>query len=164
MRSQIQESPAPNDTVLNSWKEIAQYMGRAVRTVQRWERTLRLPVRRPHGKQRSAVLALKSDIDLWLQRQPSGRAVHTREALESMRNAAHTLHQNMLTLVAKNERLQHELARTLALSIALEKNHRRSGKKQPVEAHPARPDVVKPSPPLPVDNSLRNEPASSAIR
>ena len=32
---------------LNTWKEIATYMGRGVRTVQRWERELGLPVRRP---------------------------------------------------------------------------------------------------------------------
>ncbi len=31
--------------VLNSWKEIACYLGRGVRTVQRYERDLGLPVR-----------------------------------------------------------------------------------------------------------------------
>jgi hypothetical protein len=37
---------------LNSWKEIASYMGRGVRTVQRYERELHLPVGRIHGKAR----------------------------------------------------------------------------------------------------------------
>ena len=31
---------------LDSWKEIAAYLKREVRTVQRWEKNLRLPVRR----------------------------------------------------------------------------------------------------------------------
>ena len=35
--------------VLSSWKDIAKYMGKGVRTVQRWERHLGLPVRRPNG-------------------------------------------------------------------------------------------------------------------
>jgi hypothetical protein len=52
--------------VLNSWKEVALYLGRGVRTVQRWEQELGLPVRRPRGKARSAVLALKSELDSWL--------------------------------------------------------------------------------------------------
>ena len=54
--------------VLNSWKEIADYMGRGVRTVQRYERDLRLPVHRPAGKSRSAVLAFADEIDHWMRR------------------------------------------------------------------------------------------------
>ncbi len=53
--------------ILNSWKEIAAYLGRAVRTVQRWERDYRLPVRRPAGKGRSAVMAFSNELTAWLQ-------------------------------------------------------------------------------------------------
>jgi hypothetical protein len=56
----------PQSEILNSWKEIARYLDRGVRTVQRWERELHLPVRRPRGKRRSAVLALRREIDAWL--------------------------------------------------------------------------------------------------
>jgi predicted DNA-binding transcriptional regulator AlpA len=59
-----------NDQILNSWKEIARYLGRGVRTVQRWERDMGLPVRRPRGRDRSAVVALRSDIDAWVNRCP----------------------------------------------------------------------------------------------
>lgn len=52
--------------ILNTWKEIAAYLGRGVRTAQRWEHDLKLPVRRPREKDRSAVLALRSEIDRWL--------------------------------------------------------------------------------------------------
>ena len=53
--------------ILNSWKEIALYLNRGVRTVQRWEAELGLPVRRPRAKSRSAVIALRSEIDQWLK-------------------------------------------------------------------------------------------------
>lgn len=52
--------------ILNSWKEVAAYLRRGVRTVQRWEHDLQLPVRRPREKGHSAVLALRSEIDQWL--------------------------------------------------------------------------------------------------
>jgi hypothetical protein len=41
-----------------------------VRTVQRWEQELGLPVRRPRGKSRSAVIALKNELDAWLHQAP----------------------------------------------------------------------------------------------
>jgi hypothetical protein len=59
-----------NQEVPNSWKEVASYMGRGVRTVQRWEQELGLPVRRPRGKSRSAVIAFKSELDAWLYQAP----------------------------------------------------------------------------------------------
>lgn len=59
-----------NGTLLNSWKEIANYLGRGVRTVQRYERELGLPVRRPHGTSRSAVIALTEELDEWLRIAP----------------------------------------------------------------------------------------------
>ncbi len=52
--------------LFNGWKEIANYLGRGVRTVQRWERLNGLPVHRPAGKQRAAVFALKLELDAWL--------------------------------------------------------------------------------------------------
>jgi CheY-like chemotaxis protein len=59
-----------SDAILNSWKEIAQYLGRGVRTVQRWERDFRLPIHRPKGQNRSATLALSSELDEWLREAP----------------------------------------------------------------------------------------------
>ena len=56
--------------ILNSWKEIAQYVGRGVRTVQRWEAELGLPVRRPRGKRRSAVMAVAGELDHWMAHRP----------------------------------------------------------------------------------------------
>ena len=72
MASNTPDHNATNPEVLNSWKEIACYLGRGVRTVQRWEIELGLPVHRPRGKSRSAVLAFKPDLDRWLHQTHGG--------------------------------------------------------------------------------------------
>jgi hypothetical protein len=52
---------------LTSWKEIASYVGRDVRTVLRWHKDRGLPVHRvPGGKGRS-VFAFTDELDAWLQ-------------------------------------------------------------------------------------------------
>ena len=58
-------------TILNSWKEIATYVGRGVRTVQRYELQLGFPVRRPAGMFRGSVMAFSDEIDAWLNRAPT---------------------------------------------------------------------------------------------
>src|SRR5690348_1413647 len=55
--------------ILNGWKEIATFMGRGIRTVQRWE-ALGLPVRRPHGRPRSAVMAYTGELHTWMLNTP----------------------------------------------------------------------------------------------
>lgn len=58
--------------VLTSWKEIAQYLGKGVRTVQRWEQDFGLPVRRANSTSRHAVLAVPKEIDEWVRCQAQG--------------------------------------------------------------------------------------------
>jgi phage terminase Nu1 subunit (DNA packaging protein) len=57
----------PDVKILNSWKDISSYIGRGVRTVQRWEELYGLPVHRAAGRDRSAVYALSDEIDSWLR-------------------------------------------------------------------------------------------------
>jgi len=53
------------DDRLQSWKELAAYLKRGARTVQRWEREEGLPVRRlPHGRLGS-IYGYKSELDAW---------------------------------------------------------------------------------------------------
>jgi len=61
--------------VLSGWKEIANYLHKGVRTVQRYEWELGLPVRRPAGKDKGAVLAVKSELDAWVLARPSHKSV-----------------------------------------------------------------------------------------
>lgn len=56
--------------VLHSWKEISNYTGRGVRTIQRYEVQLGFPIHRPAGSPRSAVLAFSDEVDVWLNRSP----------------------------------------------------------------------------------------------
>jgi tetratricopeptide (TPR) repeat protein len=61
---------------LDGWKAIAGYLGRDIRTVQRWELSEGLPVRRLEHKQRSSAYAYKADLDTWLHaRSLSGEPV-----------------------------------------------------------------------------------------
>jgi hypothetical protein len=53
--------------ILNGWKEIAAYLGRGVRTVQRWETMYKMPVHRPAEKDRSAVVAFADEVDQWMK-------------------------------------------------------------------------------------------------
>ena len=56
---------------LQSWKEIAAYLKRGVRTAQRWERCAGLPVRRPRPGDRSPVFAFPAEIDQWMHSRPT---------------------------------------------------------------------------------------------
>jgi hypothetical protein len=59
--------------VLHSWKDVASYVGRGVRTVQRWEHDLGMPVHRVGQRDRGAVvLAFPEEIDGWLHHTPVG--------------------------------------------------------------------------------------------
>lgn len=67
----------PQRKILHSWKEIAAYIGRGVRTVQRYEKTLGLPVRRFAGDDRGSVSAFPHELDRWMHTagtQPLERA------------------------------------------------------------------------------------------
>jgi hypothetical protein len=56
----------PGSAQLNGWKEIGAYLGRSVRTVQRWEKDFGLPVRRFGLSRPESVFALCREIDEWL--------------------------------------------------------------------------------------------------
>ncbi len=58
--------PNGNGARLDSWKDIASYLRRDVRTAIRWEKEKGLPVRRVPGGQRKAVFAYISELDTWL--------------------------------------------------------------------------------------------------
>jgi len=63
-RSESTSSRSPEDR-LDSWKAIAAYLGRGVRTVQRWEREEGLPVHRLAHEKRGSVYARRNEIDAW---------------------------------------------------------------------------------------------------
>src|SRR5882724_42444 len=72
--SQFGAAPEPasgKERRLESWGEIASYLRREIRTVQRWEKTLGLPIHRLNVGRNSSVYAYPSELDKWyLERKP----------------------------------------------------------------------------------------------
>ena len=58
---------------LDSWKDIATYLARDVRTVSRWEKIKGLPVHRIPGGQRHAVFAYREELEAWMNPQQQKR-------------------------------------------------------------------------------------------
>jgi hypothetical protein len=94
--------------ILSGWKEIANYLRKGVRTVQRYEREMGLPIHRPGG--RSSPVAMKTELDEWLT-APRSRidSVAERRASKSRTNK----------LIADFLRIDSDIALTFA-SIALD--------------------------------------------
>jgi hypothetical protein len=57
----------PERKILSTWKEIASYVNRGVRTVQRWEAEFSMPIHRT-GEDRGSVYAFADELDAWLER------------------------------------------------------------------------------------------------
>ena len=55
----------PGEDQLESWKEIAAYLGREVRTVQLWEKSEGLPIHRHQHARQGSVYAFKAELDAW---------------------------------------------------------------------------------------------------
>lgn len=77
------------DEIFTSWKEIASYLGKGVRTVQRWEHDLGLPVRRPDAKAKNTILLSRAELDAWVAKRwvPSGRQVPQADISDLLRDS-----------------------------------------------------------------------------
>ena len=74
----------PNDR-LDSWKKIASYLKRDVRTVQRWERREQMPVHRHLHDKLGSVFAFRSELDAWWE---SRRTRLAQEAADESEGSA----------------------------------------------------------------------------
>ena len=63
--SKMPEESVPVER-LDSWKAIAGFLGRDIRTVIRWEKEKGLPVHRVPGGQRQGVFAYRGELENWL--------------------------------------------------------------------------------------------------
>ncbi|MDO8835761.1 MAG: hypothetical protein Q7V01_09190 [Vicinamibacterales bacterium] len=63
------ENTGPSDPdLLDGWKAVADYLGKSVRTAQRWKNELGLPVHKPSGREGENVFAFRSELDAWRRR------------------------------------------------------------------------------------------------
>jgi TolB-like protein/Flp pilus assembly protein TadD len=77
---------------LESWKEIAAYLGRDVTTVRRWEKREGLPVHRLHHSKLGSVYAYTKELDSWRnERVPAAAtdAPDARQIPETVGRGAH---------------------------------------------------------------------------
>jgi hypothetical protein len=101
-----------SQAVLNSWKEIAEYVGRGVRTLQRWEQFYSFPVHRPAGNHKSAVFAVPTEVDEWLRTRPmhmQNENTASAGASEQVQSELATLRTMVKDLATRIERVEHEL-------------------------------------------------------
>jgi len=103
-----QTTPESQVTVLHGWKEVAHYLRMGIRTVQRYERTLDLPVRRADGKARASVTATKADLDAWVNAAPYRRSPQLSRPQPA--SPAHSL-EILRTNLARGTHLRKEMAR-----------------------------------------------------
>jgi hypothetical protein len=109
------ENPVVDRTmtsVLTSWKEISSYVGRGVRTVQRWESEFGFPVRRIKPGKKSVVLAIPTEIDAWLQAQqfPDGQLDSVESERAALFRTVRELRSENRDLRSENRDLQRQLA------------------------------------------------------
>ena len=76
----IQPSQRPSEVRLDSWKEIAAYLGRDVTTAQRWEKREGMPIHRHLHDKRGSVYALSAELDAWLRSRRPGLEDDEKEA------------------------------------------------------------------------------------
>src|SRR4029453_12896943 len=76
---------------LDSWKEIAAYLNRSVRTVTRWEREESLPVHRHLHSKSGSVYAYKAELDDWWKNRGGSVDTSDSAALSSRFRSARRL-------------------------------------------------------------------------
>ena len=92
MREIPDDTPSPNrlrapEDRLESWKEIAAYLKRGVRTVQRWERDEGLPIYRHEHQKRATPYAFTSELDTWRNNHHENHAGEVASGAELGRSA-----------------------------------------------------------------------------
>jgi len=60
-------TPDPSEELLESWKEIASFLNRDIRTVQRWEKVEGLPIHRHVHDKLGSVYAYRAELERWKQ-------------------------------------------------------------------------------------------------
>ena len=136
-------SPATQNSVdrLDSWKEIASYLRRDVRTVQRWEKKEGLPVYRHQHDKLGSVYAYKPELTAWISTRQPAEETTTRQrirpdkikvAVLPLGNLAGDPEQDYFSdglteeMITQITRLQPERLAVIALSTAM--NYKASNK------------------------------------
>ena len=90
---------------LSGWKEIANYLAKGVRTVQRYERELGLPVRRPAGKPTGSVVATKAELDAWIAASPIREAFQLTKVETHATGMMQSIHKGLAEMTRLREQM-----------------------------------------------------------
>lgn len=96
---------------LSSWKEIAAYLDRGVRTVQRWHADLQLPVHKLTASPKSPVFAYKEEVDRWL-RQCAQREAACSERTTDCQDIVSRPVSKQASVVSRSESIRERLRQT----------------------------------------------------
>jgi hypothetical protein len=99
--------------ILNGWKEISNHIERGVRTAQRWEALLGMPVHRPALKDRSVVVAFSDELDRWISRLSDGES---RDLLARVKNNVNRLAWQTTEVASQTKALQKQVRLSLGIS------------------------------------------------
>lgn len=99
--------------VLSSWKDVAAHLGKSVRTVQRWEAELGLPVHRPNGRQQRIILAYPDELKQWVGSKSAPHAQPDTLAKARLEKNKSRLAAQMKKLQTLSEDLRRRTATTL---------------------------------------------------
>jgi hypothetical protein len=114
MEKHLPRSVSPQ--FLSGWKEIANYLGKAVRTVQRYERQSGLPVRRPPGNPRGSVVGVRAELDGWVKASPIREVLRLRNTSSEYPSPAQAIRRGVSELAqlrAQMSTLRSELRKSL---------------------------------------------------
>jgi hypothetical protein len=79
------------DSILNGWKDISLYLECTVRTAQRWESQLSMPVHRPTNRPRRPVVAFADELDVWILGSQSKTGLRNNAGHANMVHLGETL-------------------------------------------------------------------------
>jgi phage terminase Nu1 subunit (DNA packaging protein) len=100
-------STVPSQKLLTSWKKIAAFFGKGVRTVQRWE-AIGLPIHRP-GDDKRIVVADPRELNAWALRKRTPVRSPERQRCHELIEESKIIAEQTRLLVARS----HTLIRTL---------------------------------------------------
>jgi len=129
--------------ILESWKEIAEYLRRTPKTCQRWEHELGLPIHRLDGSPKASVFAYQEELDRWLNEKLHEREIAEEKSVRAGRRKQRVFFMTLFSFLG--------LAAALAILWILD--HRNSGPSDRIDppavaSAPAMPSIAV----LPFDN------------
>jgi phage terminase Nu1 subunit (DNA packaging protein) len=137
------------ERVFTSWKDIASFFGKGVRTVQRWERKFGLPISRPTAA-KNVVLATESELREWIRRS-SSQLSGDDGTLAIDKNAHHDGNgDGLVTLSARLKRLEDDTARLARIVATFSERIDELSSKVPIGIVHASGTIVKSSSSKPV--------------